>query len=142
MRFEEDEFRHNDDSAERSAGLVPHGRSHSGIGGDARCPSSHNRQRGGTNEEEETMYKLKMLALAALAAATVGIGALAAAPSASAQRLVPESVCKALIEAADRYSLLAQSTPGGLWGWPVLHWYYVTKSAGFTNSWINAGCGS
>ena len=88
------------------------------------------------------MGRLKMLVLAALAAASVGIGALATAPSASAQRLVPEDVCKALIQAADRYSLLAESTPGGLWGWPVLHWYYVNKSASYWNSWIGAGCGS
>jgi hypothetical protein len=86
------------------------------------------------------MNKLKMLVAAALVAATVGVGALTAAPSASAQRLVPESVCKALMQAADRYTLLANSTPGGLWGWPVLHWYYVNKAASFVNSYIDAGC--
>jgi hypothetical protein len=88
------------------------------------------------------MNKLKMLVAAALVAATVGVGALAGAPSASAQRLVPESVCKALIQASDRYTRLAEATPGGLWGWPVLHWYYVNKAASFAESWINAGCAS
>ncbi len=86
------------------------------------------------------MNKLKMLVVAALVAATVGGGALAAAPSASAQRLVPEYVCKALAQAADRYTMLANSTPGGLWGWPVLHWYYVNKAADYMDSYINAGC--
>ena len=38
----------------------------------------------GSGEEEDTMYKIKMLVLTALAAATVGMGALAAAPSAFA----------------------------------------------------------
>lgn len=83
------------------------------------------------------MNKLKMLALAALVAATVGIGALAAAPSASAQ---PPFFCKALIQAADRYRLLAEATPGGLWGWPFLHWYYVNKSADYAESYVLAGC--
>jgi hypothetical protein len=86
------------------------------------------------------MNKLTMFVLAALAAATVAIGALSAAPSASAQRLVPENVCKALIQAADRYRMLADATPGGLWGWPVLHWYYVNKSASFAESYVSAGC--
>jgi hypothetical protein len=86
------------------------------------------------------MNKLTMFVLAALAAATVAIGALSAAPSASAQRIVPENVCKALIQASDRYRRLAEATPGGLWGWPVLHWYYVNKSADYAESYISAGC--
>jgi hypothetical protein len=46
---------------------------------------------GGSGEQERTMNKLKMLVLTPLAAATVGTGALAAAPSASAQRPDPPS---------------------------------------------------
>jgi hypothetical protein len=45
-------------------------------------------------DRRETMNKLRMLVLAALAAATVAVGALAAAPSASAQR--NQSVCDGL----------------------------------------------
>ena len=84
------------------------------------------------------MNKLTMFLLAAVAAATVAVGALSAAPSASAQRLVPENVCKALIQAADKYRLLAQATPGSVW--PILHWYYVNKSASFAESFVSAGC--
>jgi hypothetical protein len=86
------------------------------------------------------MTKLKVLAVTALASTAVGVGALANAPSASAQRLVPENVCKALIQAADRYRMLADATPGGFWGWPVLHWYYVQKSSSYAESYILAGC--